>query len=161
MTELANRFLCEVDIALDADAPVSLGRSPWRNRRISYIAGGTFAGERLKGEVCAGGADWSEVGEGVDRSASTLVDVRSSWRTHDGAQLYVTYGGRLVIPRDVLGAFRDPAGVEQLSPDRYYFRTLITFETGDERYGWLNEIVAVGKGRRTAKGVVYRIFAID
>jgi hypothetical protein len=65
MTELASRFLCEVDITLDADAPVSVGRSPWRNRRISYIAGGAFTGERLNGVVCAGGADWSEVGEGV------------------------------------------------------------------------------------------------
>lgn len=37
---LASHPLCQVDIALDADAPVSLGRSPWRNRRISYIAGG-------------------------------------------------------------------------------------------------------------------------
>lgn len=160
-TGLASHLLCEVDITLASDAPVSLGKSPWRSRRISYIAGGAFAGERLKGVVCAGGADWSEVGAGADGAAATLVDVRSSWLTDDGAQLYVAYAGRLIIPRDVLGAFRDPASVESLSPDSYYFRTLVTFETGDARYGWLNELVAVGLGRRTARGVTYRIFAID
>jgi hypothetical protein len=97
----------------------------------------------------------------VDGAALTLIDVRSIWRTHDGALIYVTYGGRLVIPRDVLGAFRDPATVEELPEDSYYFRIQPTFETADARYGWLNALAAVGFGRRTAAGVRYRIFGLD
>jgi hypothetical protein len=158
---LTGRLLCEVDIALDANAPLPLGRSPWRNRRVSYIAGGTITGPLLNGEVLPGGGDWSELGQGPDGAALTLVEVRSIWKSHDGAMIYVTYAGRLVIPQAVLGGFRDPATVEGLPEDSYYFRIQPTFETADERYGWLNATVAVGFGRRTAKGVRYRVVALD
>ncbi len=158
---LRSRLLCVVDIRLDEDAPLALGKSPFRNRRVSYIAGGTIDGERLHGEVLPGGGDWSELGPGPDGAALTLVDVRSIWKTHDGALIHVTYGGRLVIPAAVLGAFRDPAQVEGLPEDSYYFRIQPTFETADERYGWLNALVAVGVGKRTAAGVRYRIFGLE
>ena len=39
---LRSRPLCAVDIRLDDDAPLALGKSPFRNRRVSYIAGGTL-----------------------------------------------------------------------------------------------------------------------
>lgn len=158
---LRARPLCTVTIRLDADAPVPLGRSPWRNRRVSYIAGGDFEGERMRGAVLPGGGDWSELGQGTDGAAVTLIDVRSVWRTHDGALVYVTYAGRLVIPQAALADFRDSAKVEGLAEDRYYFRIQPTFETADERYGWLNALVAVGLGRRTADGVRYRIFGLE
>lgn len=158
---LKARPLCTVDIRLDDDAPLPLGKSPFRNRRVSYIAGGAIAGEALNGEVMAGGGDWSELGQGTDGAALTLVDVRSIWKTHDGAMIYVTYSGRLVIPLAVLGDFRDPTKVEALSEDDYYFRIQPIFETADERYGWLNATVAIGYGKRTAKGVRYRIFGLE
>lgn len=158
---LRGTLLCVCDIRLDDDAPVPLGRSPWRNRRVSYIAGGTVEGDRLRGEVLAGGGDWSELGQGAEGAALTLIEVRSVWKTHDGALIYVTYAGRLVIPLAVLGAFRDPTTVEQLPADSYYFRIQPTFETADPRYDWLNALVAVGVGRRTAAGVRYRIVGLE
>lgn len=158
---LKGRPLCVVDIRLEDGAPLPLGKSPFRNRRVSYIAGGTVAGERLNGEVLPGGGDWSELGAAADGTALTFIDVRSIWKTHDGAMIYVTYGGRLVIPQAVLGAFRDPATVEQLPEDSYYFRIQPTFETADPRYDWLNALVAVGLGRRTAAGVRYRILGLE
>jgi hypothetical protein len=83
------------------------------------------------------------------------------WKTDDGAMIYVTYAGRLVIPADALPAFRDPGKVEALPLDAYYFRIQPTFETSDERYAWLNSVVALGFGRRTAKGVRYRMVSLD
>jgi len=161
-TDILNgRPLCTVEIRLEAEAPIPLGRSPWRNRRVSYIAGGTIEGERLRGEVLPGGGDWSELGQGADGAALTLIDVRSIWKTHDGALIYVTYGGRLVIPQAALADFRDPAKVELLPHDSYYFRIQPTFETADPRYDWLNALVAVGVGRRTAAGVRYRIIGLE
>lgn len=154
---LAAEPLCRVDITLDADAPLSLGRSPWRNRRVSYIAGGTVTGARLNGVVRAGGGDWSEGGMSENGDVLTLVDVRSVWTTHDGADIYVTYTGRLVIPAPVLPAFRDPAQIDALDPATYYFRIAPFFETSDPRYDWLNGAMAVGKGTRTARGVIYDI----
>lgn len=153
--------LCTADITLVDDAPVPLGRSPWRNRRVSYIAGGAVTGERLSGVVLPGGGDWSELGQAEGGGALTVIDVRSVWRTADGALIYVTYAGRLAIPDEVLADFRDPAKVEAIDSGQYYFRIQPTFETADERYGWLNAVAAVGYGTRTAKGVRYRIFALD
>lgn len=161
MEGLKARLLCVVDIRLEDDAPLPLGKSPWRNRRVSYIAGGAVEGERLRGEVMAGGGDWSELGQGAGGAALTLVDVRSLWKTHDGALIDVRYGGRLVIPQAVLADFRDPAKVEGVSEDDYYFRIQPIFETADLRYDWLNALVAVGYGKRTAKGVRYRIFGVE
>jgi len=161
MESLRARPLCVVDIRLEADAPLALGKSPWRNRRVSYIAGGTVEGERLRGEVMPGGGDWSELGQGADGAALTLVDVRSLWKTHDGAIVDVRYSGRLVIPLVVLGDFRDPAKVEGLGDDDYYFRIQPIFETADARYEWLNALVAVGYGKRTAAGVRYRVFGLE
>lgn len=154
------RFLCEVSIELASDAPLAVGATPWRNRRVSDISGGTFEGPELSGVVRRSGADWSEGGRARDGGFATALDVRSLWHTHDDALIYVTYGGRLVIPEQVAGAFGNPAELESLDPDSYYFRICPLFETSAERYQWLNEIVAVGLGRRTPAGVDYRIFQL-
>ena len=53
-------------------------------------------------------------------------------RTDDGAIIYVQYHGRL----DGSQGLRPPLTV-YVAP---------RFETGDERYAWLNRIQAVGKG---------------
>jgi hypothetical protein len=45
--------------------------------------------------------------------------------------------------------------------DDHCFRTLPVFETVAEHHGWLNEIVAVGFGRRTRGGVTYRIMQVE
>lgn len=158
---LSGKFLCEVQILLEKAAPIALGQSPWRNRRISNITGGHFEGPRLKGEVVSSGADWSELGRDSDGNALNALDVRSFWRTNDGASIYVTYGGRIVIPANRIENFADPARLDALDPSEYYFRTNPTFETADERYGWLNRIVAVGLGKRASNGVAYRIYQID
>jgi len=48
----------------------------------------------------------------------------------------------------------------QVDPSEYYFRTALGFETGTQKYVWLNRLLAVGVGRRTAAGVVTEVFAI-
>ncbi len=154
------RFLCEVSIELASDAPLAVGASPWRNRRVSDITGGTFEGPNLSGKVRQSGADWSEGGRSQDGGIATALDVRSLWETSDGGLIYVTYGGRLVIPADVSAAFGDPEALESLDPGSYYFRICPLFETSAAGYEWLNEIVAVGMGRRTPRGVDYRIFQL-
>ena len=83
------------------------------------------------------------------------------WQTDDGALIYVVYSGRLVVPAIVADAFRDPQAIGSLDSSSYYFRVCPLFETSAERYSWLNEIVAVGIGRRTGGGVVYRLFQVE
>ncbi|MFN3231117.1 MAG: DUF3237 domain-containing protein [Alphaproteobacteria bacterium] len=156
---LNSEFLCQADIELHEGAPM-LTPSIWHTRRVSNIVGGQITGPRLSGRILQSGADWSRSGVLEDGTVSTMLDVRSVWETDDGAQIYVTYGGRLVIPAAIIKDFVDPGQVEDIDPAEYYFRTLPTFETGAPQYDWLNHIVAVGIGQRTPKGVRYRIFQI-
>jgi hypothetical protein len=53
------------------------------------------------------------------------------------------------------------AAGDAVSAAEYYFRTALTFETGDRRYAWLNDLLAVGVGQRPPSGPVYRVFAIS
>jgi hypothetical protein len=50
---------------------------------------------------------------------------------------------------------------EMVDLREYYFRVAPVFETGAERYSWLNKILAVGVGDRLPPNVVrYSIFEV-
>jgi hypothetical protein len=158
--DLTGRLLCHVAIDLADHAPRWIGQTPWRNTRVSDIAGGRFAGERLRGDVLASGADWADQGYTGAGDALSRLDVRSLWRTDDGALVNVSYHGRALIPAASLPDYLDMARVEDIDPASYYFRTMPLFETADPRYAWLNAVVAVGLGRRTRAGVDYKVYEI-
>ena len=71
--------------------------------------------------------------------------MRANLRTHDSADIYVTYNG-IGVPREGGG---------------YDIRTAPLFQTGDERYAWLNNVQAVGIGETTDEGVTYDIYAVQ
>jgi hypothetical protein len=126
-------------------------------RRVRDSVGeGTFAGERLRGELLPGSADWRL----IRRDVTSIVDARVMLRTDDGALIYMSYGGRIVVPPEALAQARDPERRHLLDPAAYYFRTAPVFETGADAYRWLNNIVCVGTGRLTARGVDYDIFEV-
>jgi hypothetical protein len=47
-----------------------------------------------------------------------------------------------------------------LDSSEYSLAISAKFECGDARYSWLNNVVAVGTGERTATGPIYSIFEI-
>jgi hypothetical protein len=156
---LAHAPLFVADFWVDGGI-MSLGRSPWRNRRIGYVTGGTFEGERLSGEILPGGGNWSDSGETAPGRAVGTFDARCILRTHDGALISMSYTGRTVVTADVSAEFADPARCEAVDQARYSIRIAPVFETDDPRYAWLNEVLAVGCGRKTLRGVRHSIFAI-
>lgn len=132
---------------------IPLGVTPNQERRLGIVTGGVFEGERLRGEVLDGGADWQTV-----RSDGAIVlDVKLLLKTDDGALIGMTYSGLRHGPADVLAALQ--AG-ETVDPALYYFRIQATFETAAPAYGWLNRLVAVGVGHRLAEGPVYSLFEV-
>lgn len=135
-----------------------LGKSAFGERRVGYITGGTFEGERLRGEILPGGGNWSTTGE-IPGGVAGTFDARSVWRTHDGALISVSYAGRSVIPAEVGAAFRDPAQPD-VDPSRYYLRIAPVFETNDPRYAWLNGVLAVSCGERLPAGVRHWMFEV-
>jgi hypothetical protein len=128
-------------------APVQeLGDAPLGRRRIIPITGGTFRGERLSGRVLPGGADWQVIrSDGVAE-----LDARYTLETEDKALIYVRNFGYRHGPADVIKRL---AAGEPVDPALYYMRTTPRFETGAERYQWLNRIICVGTGARRAGAV--------
>ena len=131
-----------------------VGETPY-GRRITYITGeGRFEGPRLKGRILPGGGDW--LLRGADGLAR--LDVRKTFETSDSALIHVSYTGLYRFSQAVTE--RLEAGAACDFGDTL-FLTQVQFETGDTRYAWLNETLAVGEGRETTEGVEYRVSKIS
>jgi hypothetical protein len=142
----------KADITLAA--PQELGESPLGRRRIINITGGTFRGKRLSGKVLPGGADWQVIRpDGV-----ADLDARYTLETEDGALIYVRNHGYRHGPADVL---KKLSLGEEVDPSLYYMRTTPLFETGDQRYAWLNRLICVGTGARKKSSVHLEIFEVE
>jgi uncharacterized protein DUF3237 len=134
-------------------APQELGDAPPGRRRIIPITGGTFQGERLTGRVVPGGADWQIIrADGIAE-----LDARYTLETDDHALIYVRNFGLRHGPADVM---RKLAAGEAVDPALYYMRTTPRFETGAERYRWLNGLICVATGARRAAAVELEVFAV-
>ncbi|MCH7713692.1 MAG: DUF3237 domain-containing protein [Chloroflexi bacterium] len=142
-----------VEYSADLQRPTrNTGTGPFGMRGLAVVAGGSFEGPRLKGKIWAGGGDWWL----RDPDGVTRLDVRVTFETGDGALIYVQYygvsrpdGGRPIAQPGEISEYGDA-----------YFMTAPRFETGDERYGWLNGLVCIAEGKRTAHGVAYRVYAV-
>jgi hypothetical protein len=141
------QVICEVG------ALVSLGHAKYGERRYVPLGGGTASGPELNGTLVEGGVDWQ-----VQRDDGVL-DIAAHYviRTLDGALVEVTSEGMRHGPPDVMAQL---SRGETPPRDSYYFRTLMRFQTGDERWLHLNKVMAVACGEREARVVrldVYRI----
>lgn len=156
MPTIDTEFLFEMYAQLNA--PIDVGPGPEGHRLIILSPGGTVKGPKISGKVIEmSGGDWARI-----RPDGVLVlDVRVCIETDDGAVIYVTYDGRLVANNpEHLMQILNPETSDSVDPESYYFHTAPLFETGDERYAWLNGIVAVGTGRVGNGGVTYDVFAV-
>jgi hypothetical protein len=152
MIELRSRVL--FDISLSLHPAHELGVTPLGKRRIVPVAGGTFKGERLSGSVLPNAAaDWIM----VRNDESVQLDVRLTLKTHDDALIYMQYRG--IRSSSPAVAARLARG-EKVDPAEYYFRTSPVFETGSEKYAWINNIVCVAVGERLPSSVLYKVFEI-
>lgn len=143
-----------MNLTVGYDHAQLLGPTPLGSRGVYPVDAGTFAGERLRGIVNPGGVDW--VTHRAD--GNMTIDVRLTLTTDDGAVIGMTYTGlaRAQGQGDNAG-FRKR---EQLAYDDTFLHTTPRFETGDERYAWINGVVAVTNGMRTLGGGVYHVFSI-
>ena len=130
-----------------------VGPTPGSMRRVGAVSGGVFEGERLSGEVLDSGNDWQTV-----RSDSAVtLDVRLVLKTNDEAMIGMTYRGIRHGSPDILA--RIDRG-ETVDPATYYFRVTSFFETAAPKYDWLNRLIGIGIGHRTAEGPIYSLFEL-
>jgi len=118
----------------------SIKAGPMGTRVVVPVLSAAFEGPKLRGKVAdAPSGDW--VYSRAD--GSIKLDVRVTLLTDDGAVILMTYSGN-GVPKD--GAMS--------------LRTAPQFETGDERYLWLNNIQAVGVGTFGRGTVTHDVYAL-
>ena len=154
MADLKSELLFEMRADIDATRSQELANTPRGTRRIFSAASGSFEGPKLKGVFLPGGGDWLL----VRPDGANELDVRSTLQTDDGHLIYMSYRGILYQPPAAVEPRREGAG--EIDTPEHYFRTTPVFETGAEKYDWLNRIISVGVGRFTQTGVAFTVYAI-
>lgn len=138
--DITTEFLCEFELTLASagSSAYNVGPTPRGHRVAGGITGGWFAGPHLSGTVEPIGADFA-----ILRSDDVLVpQVSTMFRTHDDVLIAVHYRG-LIQPWRTVQALR--AG-ESVDPEEIDWKVFVEFEASDERYDWLNRVLAVARG---------------
>ena len=125
--QLEHLFYIEVDLH---DYEYNIGNVGRGDLVICPIKGGRFDG-KISGDVMNLGADWNL----MYPNYLNCVDTRYLLKTDDGAYISLTTVGRAVIKPEQDDAMERG---ESVDPADYYFRQHLLFETGDERYQWIN-----------------------
>ena len=133
---------------------LNLGRTPYGERRIIDITGGTVRGAKLSGRILPGGADWQI----VRSDGAADIQARYTIETETGARILVTSDGLRHGPPAVTERLARDDGVD---PALYYFRTVMRFETSDASVDWLNRILALARGQREARSVRLDVYEVE
>jgi hypothetical protein len=119
---------------------IEVGSGPKGTRLVVDVESIEVESDRVRASLAAtDAADWLTMSE--DGSIG-CVDVRFTLKTDDGAYIYVEYAGRADMANGLIA-------------------TAPTFQTGDERYAWLNKIQAVGAGALEGNGrLIYSLYEV-
>ena len=141
-------------IFAELEGITSLGRTPYGERRVIGILGGSVRGPKLNGRILPGGADWQ-----IIRTDGT-ADIKARYiiETDDGARIMVTSEGLRHGPPEVMERL---ARGDNVDPAHYYFRTVMRFETSDPDVDWLNRILALARGQREARAVRLDVYEVE
>ena len=150
MPEIKTEFL--FTIALEVEVS-NLGDTPYGSRRIFRLNTGSFEGPKLKGMVLPGGGGWSL----MRRDDVLEFETRLTLETDDKAQIYMSWKGLRHGPKEVIDRLNRG---ESVDPGTYYFRGTPYFETGSEKYAWMNRICSIASGSRTASGRTLQVFQV-
>jgi uncharacterized protein DUF3237 len=142
-----------MSLAVDVGELTSMGEGPLGERRVVGILGGTFEGPELRGEVLPGGADWQ-----IARKDGVLdLDARYALKEQRNGLVRVTSQGYRHGSSEVLAAL---ARGEDVDPAKYFFRTVLRFETGAPYLAWLNKTIAVATAERKARQVLLSAYRL-
>ena len=115
------------------DPPQEVG-----SRRIVNVPSGSAHGPKINGNFITPTADWVS----PQPDGSIRLDVRGTIRTDDGETIFVEYNGVIVRSKEVVDRFNNG---EVITSKDEYFVTAPRFTTASKKYGWLNQLQAVGK----------------
>jgi hypothetical protein len=141
-------------IRAELEGITHLGRTPYGERRVIGILGGSVSGPKLNGRILPGGADWQI----IRSDGAADIKARYTIQTEAGALIMVTSEGLRHGPPDVMEKLTRGDNVD---PRHYYFRTVMRFETAAPSVDWLNRILAVARGQREPNAVRLDVYEVE
>ena len=127
------------DLVFERGPATAVG-SPGGNRVVVPVSTGTFEGPKLKGTVIAPSGDAII----LRQDGTGVLDLHLLLQTDDGQKILMTC-----------------RGIGYPNPDGTLFARLQPlFETGAEKYAWLNKVVAIGVFHQVPGKISYRIYQI-
>lgn len=140
-------------LAVEVGPIVSLGMTPYGERRVVPINGGELIGDRMSGKVVAGGADWQ-----IMRSDGVLdIDAHYMIRMSGGELVEIRSQGYRYAPPDIMDKMTRG---EAVPSDSYSFRAVIRFCTGGATFLHLNRTIAIASGEREPGRVILMVDAV-
>ena len=140
--DMATAELVEVGlIDIRLGDSVEVGNGPKGTRLVVDVPEVSLKSDRVNATLATNDcADWLTLSE--DGQLGSL-DVRLTLKTDDGAYIYVEYGGRSNMASGLIA-------------------TAPTFQTGHEKYKWLNSVQAVAAGQVNLEEghLVYRLYEV-
>ena len=142
LDSLPVEFIGTLTAATNEVARPLVKNGPFGTKSVATVTSGTFVGPKINASLAPGVAagDWLT----IHKDGAFSLDVRVSLQTDDGADIYLSY-----------------VGIGMRTDDGVSIKTSPRFETGDERYAYLNNVFAVAVGRTTEKGVAYDVYQVD
>lgn len=119
---------------------IAVGDGPKGTRLVVDVLSVELVAEGIHATLATNdAADWLTLS---DHGSLGAIDVRLTLRTDDGSFIYVEYSGRMEMAKGLLA-------------------TAPTFQTGSEKYAWLNRVQAVGAGFLSDGGpLVYQLYEL-
>ena len=139
-SQLDVEFLFTLTAQIGDNSHAVIRNGPTGTRLIAPVSGGEFAGPNIKGTIVAPAGDWVH----ARKNRTIHLDVRLQLVTDDGESILMTYQG--------IGTPNEDGSTS--------IRSAPTFETGAEKYAWLNDVQAVGIGTAGAESVTYEVYSI-
>ena len=130
-------------IQTDPDGLFTLGTTSVGQRIIQEFLSVRLDSQRVRATMIGkSGTDWLT----IDDDQNATIDIRVLLQTDDGALVFATLDGRASWP-------------ERLGSGPIY--SVVRFESGDERYRWVNQLRLVSKGAVTeGRAVAHEIFEV-
>lgn len=128
--------------------------SPKGTRQFWQVSEATLSGPKIHAKLAGAGLDWMAMSD----DGFWRPDVRAQFLTDDGALVLMLYTG-LVEQSDRFKAAAE--GDEETGWDDQYMRLSVGFDTGAERYRWLNRSLFIARGRLLGTGhIEYEIYIV-
>jgi uncharacterized protein DUF3237 len=128
--------------------------SPFGERSYWVVSEAEITGARIRATLAAPGSDWMFVHE----DGFWRPDVHAPFKTDDGETVLMHYTG-LVEQTD---GFKTAAEVNRETHwEDQYMRLALRFDTGAQKYRWLNQSLFVARGRLLGTGhIEYDVYRV-